>query len=277
MSAISRISQASVHVKRPGWGIVFAGFLGLSFACLLLAPWSFEAKSIAVLHGLCAQRPSHSFWFGAERLPFGSRMTGIYGAFLITQLYLLVRGRFRASGIPSLGVLSALLVFVVVMGLDGLNSTLVDVQLITIYPPANVLRFITGAFTGTTLAIFLWLLIGNILWSRDQQRSEKVIGRFHELLMLAVPIAGFGLLAMSGWPSLYPLIALTLVISAVVVIFELSLCFVVLTRHEENVARSLRDLSHAAFWALLAAYVFMTSMSGVRFLMEVLVHPPQLS
>ncbi len=203
-------------------------------------------------------------------------MTGIYGGFLITQCYLLLRGRFRASGVPSLGVLSALLTFVVVMGLDGLNSTLVDVRLVTIYPPANALRFITGALTGTTLAVFLWLLISNILWRQDRQRPGKVINRLHELVILGLPSAGFGALAMSNWLPLYPVIALALVVSAVLVIFELALCFVVLIRREENTARSIGDLSRAVFWSLLVAYLFMMSMSGARFLLEATLRPPQL-
>ena len=97
MSAVSRLSGVTVHVRQPGWGAAFAGLLAVSVAGFLLAPWSIEVKSIAILHGLCAQRPSHSFWFGSDRLPFDSRMTGIYGGFLVTQLYLLARGRFRAG------------------------------------------------------------------------------------------------------------------------------------------------------------------------------------
>ena len=257
MSAISRISQASVRVRWPGWGVVFVGLASLWLACLVLSPWSVEATSIAVLHGLCAQRPSHSFWFGAERLPFGSRMTGIYGGFFVTQLYLLLRGRFRAGGVPSLGVLSTLLVFVVLMGLDGLNSTLADVRLVTVYSPTNVLRYATGALTGTTLAVFLWLLTSNILWSADVQRPAKVISGFGELALIALPVAGFGLLAMSGWALLYPFVALVLVVSAVLVIFQLAICFVLLSRHEENRARSSADLSRVAVWSLLAAFLFM--------------------
>ena len=244
----------------------------MTLGALLLAPWSIEAKSIAALHGLCAQRPSHSFWFGANRLPFDARMTGIYGAFLITQVYLLVRGRWRASGVPSVWVLSALLSFIVIMGLDGLNSTLDDVRLLTVYPPSNLLRFVTGALTGTTLAVFLWLLTSNILWETAQQSSQPVIDGFRDLQVIALLIVAFGAVVMSGWLPIFPVLAVFLVVSAVTVIFELALCFTQLARKRENTARIASDLAQAAVWSLSGAYVFMFAMAGMRYWLEAAVH-----
>lgn len=276
MSASSRLSHAAVHVRHPGWGVAFVGLVALSLTVYVLAPWSVEVKSIAILHGLCAQRPSHSFWFGPDRLPFGSRMTGIYSAFLVTQLYLLIRGRFRASGVPSLAILVTLCVFIVLMGIDGINSTLNDVQLLTVYQPSNILRYITGALTGTTLAVFLWLLTSNILWHVQEQRTDLVIERYWELLIVGVPITLFGLLATSGWQPIYPLIAAFLAISAVILVFELSICLIQLGRQRENSARKLSDLASAAAVALVGAYVFMTFLSGSRFLLEAMLQVKQL-
>ena len=48
-----------------------------------------------------------------------------------------------------ISIVVTLALFVVAMGLDGLNSTLDDVGLITIYQPLNEMRYITGALTGT--------------------------------------------------------------------------------------------------------------------------------
>ncbi len=277
MSAVSRLSGATIHVRRPGWGVAFAGLLAVSVATFFIAPWSIEAKSIAILHGLCAQRPSHSFWFGSDRLPFGSRMTGIYGGFLITQLYLLGRGRFRTGGVPSLTILTVLSLFIVAMGIDGINSTLDDVQLLTIYHPNNVLRFVTGALTGTTLAVFLWLLTINILWHVDKQSPKKVMDGVGDLASVAVPIALFGVLATSGWLPAYAIIAIFLMFSAVLVIFELAICLLLLVRRRESSARSMRDLSSSAFGALVAAYLFIFIMAGLRFLMEATTHVKPLN
>ncbi len=277
MSAVSRLSGAGIYVRRPGWGTAFAGLLALSVAAYFVAPWSIEAKSLAILHGLCAQRPSHSFWFRSDRLPFGSRMTGIYGGFLITQLYLLGRGRFRAGGVPSLSMLTVLSLFIAAMGIDGVNSTLDDVQLLTIYHPNNVLRFVTGALTGTTLAVFLWLLTVNILWHVDKQRPDQVVSGFADMALVAGPIALFGLIVISGWLPAYALIAIFLVCAAVLVIFELAICLLLLVRHRESSARSLRELSSSAVGAMIAAYLFIFTMAGLRFLMEATTHVKPLN
>ena len=277
MIASFRWSQTVVRSWRPGWGGVFLALVVASIAGFFFAPWSVEAKSIAVLHGLCAQRPSHSFWFGVDRLPFGSRMTGIYGGFLITQLYLLFRGRFRAAGIPSIPVIVTLSLFIVAMGLDGLNSTTNDMGLFTVYQPTNVLRYITGALTGTTLAVFLWLLINNILWSTDRQRPERVVEHLGELLLVGAALTGFGLLVTSGWQPAYRIVSFFLVGSAIFVMFQLSIAFIQLTRRKENTARSLTDLSGAAVGALVSAYIFISFVSVSRFLMEAALHVKQLS
>jgi uncharacterized membrane protein len=277
MIASSRWSHTAVHSWQPGWSGVFLALVAASIAGFFFAPWSVEAKSLAVLHGLCAQRPSHSFWFGADRLPFDARMTGIYGGFLMTQLYLLLRGRFRAAGIPSIPVIVTLALFIVAMGLDGLNSTVNDTGLFTVYQPSNVLRYITGALTGTTLAVFLWLLINTLLWSTERQRTDRVIGHFSELLLIGAALAGFGLLVMSGWQPSFRVISFLLVGSAIFVMFQLSIAFIQLTRRKENTARSLSDLSGAAIGALVSAYFFISFVAGSRFLMEAALHVKQLS
>ena len=277
MIASFRWSQSAARSWRPGWSGVFLALVVASIAGFFFAPWSVEAKSLAVLHGLCAQRPSHSFWFGVDRLPFDARMTGIYGGFLITQFYLLLRGRFRAAGVPSIPVIVVLALFIVAMGLDGLNSTFNDMGLFTVYQPTNVLRYVTGALTGTTLAVFLWLLINNILWTAERQRPDRVIGHLGELLVVAAALTGFGLLVMSGWQPSFRVISFLLVGSAIFVMFQLSIAFIQLTRRKENTARSLTDLSGAAVGALVSAYIFMSFVSGSRFLMEAALHVKQLS
>jgi len=277
MIASSRRPQIILSGWRPGWGVLFLALVLASVAGFLFAPWSVEAKSIAVLHGICAQRPSHSFWFGAERLPFDARMTGIYGGFLITQCYLLVRGRFRASGIPTLPVIGALALFIVLMGVDGLNSTFDDMALFTVYQPSNLLRYATGALTGTTLAVFLWLLTSSLLWSLDRQRPEPVVRHIGEFFLIGLGLAGFGWLAMGGWQPAYRPLSLVLVGAAICAMFQLSLAFLQLARRKENTARSLPDLAGVAVGALLCAYAFLFFVSGSRFLMEATLHVKELT
>lgn len=201
-------------------------------------------------------------------------MTGIYGGFIVSQLFLLFRGRFRATALPPLSIVVTLALFVVAMGLDGLNSTLDDVGLITIYQPLNEMRYITGALTGTALGVFLWLLSGSILWRRDRQVNQPIIRGWRELLVLLGLVAGFGLIAASGWTALYGPLVFILAASAVIVLFTLSLSFIQLTRRRENSAVVAADLGGPAVVALVSSYAVMLILGGGRFWLEAAMNLP---
>src|SRR4051812_19374980 len=94
---------------------LFFGLLAASVLGLAVAPWPLAAKFTAIVHGLCAQRPSHSFALGGPNLPFDARMTGIYGGALTTLAFLGARGRWRSIRVPSLPLVLTLLVFAVAM------------------------------------------------------------------------------------------------------------------------------------------------------------------
>ncbi|CCF84350.1 DUF2085 domain-containing protein [Nitrolancea hollandica] len=271
MSAIPS-GTAGPRSKPEGWSALFFGLLGLSVIALLLAPWQMQDKAMAILHGLCAQRPGHSFWFGDQRLPFDARMTGIYGGFLISQLYLLVRRRLRVTRIPSLAILIALALFVVAMGIDGFNSLFSDIDQPTLYEPSNLLRYSTGALTGTTLGVALWLLASNVLWCRKDQIRRPIIRGWGELLQILTLAAIFGILAGSGWQVLYTPITLLLIVSAVMVFFTIALAFIQLARKREASVTTLGELAGPAVGALLTAYVVIAILGGGRFLLEGMLH-----
>jgi uncharacterized membrane protein len=270
-----RVAAARPYRDLPSATVVFFGLVGLSIVLFVVMPWSLQTKSIAVLHGLCAQRPSHSFWFGSERLPFDARMTGIYTGLLAGQLYLLARGRLGAARLPSLSVLSALALSVLALGIDGVNSTLNDAGLIRLYQPTNAGRFVTGSATGTTLAVTLWLLVGNVVWKPSRRTRRPVVASWWELPVMVAPALALGLLAASRWTPLYRPITLLLILGAVLALFELMLAFLQLARRREGTARAPRDLAGPATLALLLAYAFMLSLAGGRFALEWALHLPQ--
>jgi uncharacterized membrane protein len=274
MSTTPRVSSriAREQIGSGLWSALFLGLLGLSLAALLLVPGSIEDKSIAILHGLCSQRPSHSFWIGDQRLPFDARMTGIYGGFLISQFYLLSRQRLRVSGIPSLAIVVALGLFVVAMGLDGLNSLIDDMGRPTLYEPSNLIRYSTGALTGTTLGVVLWLLGSQVLWYRRDRIQQPILRSWGELLQILALAVVFGLLASSGWPALYTPIVLLLVVSAVMVLFMMALILIQLARGSDSAVRRLHELAGPATVALLAAYLGMFALAAGRCLLEGTLH-----
>ena len=204
------------------WYVILAAGM-LAFA---LAPGGFAEKSRTVLHGLCAQTPTHSFAFGDHLLPFDGRMTGIYGGSLVTLVYLLARGRLLRWGNPPLRVSVTLATFVVVMAIDGFNSLFLDLGLWHPYEPRNELRLLTGFGTGIALAVVLaWLLASSVYRLGSHEVGISSFRDFGWLWLAFVPYAA---LVLSGARWVYMPLSAFLMLSAWITMALLALVVVVL-------------------------------------------------
>jgi uncharacterized membrane protein len=225
------------------------------------APGGFAEKSRNVLHGLCAQTPSHSFSFGGLLLPFDGRMTGIYGGSLVTSAYLALRGRVFAWGNPPLRIVVTLAIFVVIMAVDGFNSLLLDLGLWHPYEPQNELRLITGFATGVSLAVVLAWLLGSSVYRVG--RNQAGIQDFRDLgwIWLAfVPYAG---LVLSGASWLYIPLSVTLMLSAWLTLALLALVIVVLLlKLDERVDRTERLHVPGAIAAIVGMAIILGLATG---------------
>ncbi len=150
----------------PVW--FFFGLVGASIVGLVAAPWPLAEKLYTIVHGLCAQRPSHSFAFGGARLPFDARMT-IYGGTLLTAPSCWRAARPARSARPAARSSPRWSSSSRVMGADGLNSTFKDFGAVYLYEPDNRLRLATGLLMGTTVGVVLGYLLNVTLWSRASE------------------------------------------------------------------------------------------------------------
>lgn len=248
----------------PVW--LFLGLVGASVAGLVAAPWPLAEKLYAIVHGLCAQRPSHSFSLGGARLPFDARMTGIYGGAALTFAFLLARGRWRAARLPRTSLLVALACFVAVMGVDGVNSTLKDFRLPYAYEPHNYLRLATGLLMGVTLGMTLAYLLNSTLWSCVA--DAPLLRGWRELGALLAAQAAFFLLVVSGWDGFWLPVALALIGGAVAVVLALALTFLVLAYGRENRFTGPAGVAGFASAALLLGYATMALIAAGRFYLE---------
>lgn len=249
---------------RSSW--LFFGLLAASIVALVAAPWSLSTKFHAVVHGLCAQRPSHSFALGGTNLPFDARMAGIYGGALTTILFLLARGRWRAMRLPSPAIIAVLVLFVAAMGLDGVNSTLQDFRLPYAYEPSNYLRLGTGLLMGIALGVMVSYLLNATLWAWGT--PAQLLSGWGELAALLAAVGGVFLLIISGWGWLYLPFAIALVSGAVAVVLTLSLSFLILVYGRENRARRASDVAGFATAALLLGYAVMALIAVGRWYLE---------
>ncbi len=260
-------------VRWPVW--FFFGLVGASLIGLVAAPWPLAEKLYTIVHGLCAQRPSHSFAFGGARLPFDARMTGIYGGTLLTALFLLARGRTRAIRPPRRSVVAALVLFIAVMGADGLNSTFKDFGAPYLYEPDNRLRLATGLLMGTTVGVVLGYLLNVTLWSRASE--TPLLAGWRELGGLLLLEGAFFLLILSGWGALYLPVALALVGGAVGAVTALALTFLVLLYGRENRFARPADLAGFASAALLLGYAVLALIAAGRFYLETIIDTSMLT
>lgn len=244
----------------------FFGLVAATIIAFTITPWSTAVKFRAVVHGLCAQRPSHSYALGGIDLPFDARMTGIYGGALLCLLFLLARGRGRAVRLPSPAILATLSLFVALMGLDGSNSTLQDFGLPYLYEPRNDLRLLTGLLMGLSLGTALAYMLNLTLWSWFT--PAPLLAGWRDLAVLLGLVAGGFLLISSGWGWLYLPVALALVGGATLVVLILALTTVTLLRGHDSRARSPRDLAGSASIALLLGYAVMALLAVGRWYLE---------
>jgi uncharacterized membrane protein len=255
---------------------VLAVLVAAALLLFLLAPWPLSHKAQAVLHGLCAQRPTHSFTMGGVRLPFDARMTGIYGGFAFASLWLLARGRYRRAALPGRWSLAVLALFIVAMGVDGFNSFLLDARLRHPYGPDNRLRLATGLMTGITLAVAVGYVLAVCLWRRPDVRRAPIEGGrdFAELAAIQAPYVA---VVLSGVGFLYDPVALLLVLSAAAVLTAMMLVVVLMLTRREGTIETVGQLQRPAAAAFVLALVLMGALGGGRFLLERLMHVPPMA
>jgi uncharacterized membrane protein len=161
----------------------------VALAILLFAPGGNLLDRLRVLgSAICAQQPTHTFSPGGQRLPLCARDTGIYLGLMTSVIALLWRGRGRVQGLPTGWIMVLLLGGIGVMGIDGVNSLLLDLHLPHPYQPNNLLRLATGLLTGTAMAAFLVPVANGILWKQEDARavypSLASLGRMIPILLV---------------------------------------------------------------------------------------------
>ena len=211
--------------------IVLIGLLAL-----VAFPGGFVEKSRLLMHGLCAQTPTHTYSLGGNPLPFDARMTGIYSGALVTLIYLAARGRLLAGQVPSTRFVAFLSFLVVAMAADGFNSLFTDLGWWHPWESSNPLRLITGYGMGVAIAVALvWLGAGTIFQLAERQPSVDS-WRGLALCLLPLPLILLAFVSEAGW--LHIPVSLMLMLSAWIVLGTLALVTLLLaTRYDERIMR----------------------------------------
>lgn len=257
--------QAQVTDERP-WRYAFFGLAGALLLGLLAWPGaSLNWKMYAVVHGVCAQ--VHNVELGGLQLPICARNTGIYSSFLVTFLLLVALGRGRAAKLPPLPIAVALVVFVIIMALDGFNSMLRDMLLPHLYTPMNWLRTLTGTGMGVSVAVLL-LMILNLSLRKDPDTDTRVLKNWLELVgvvgvNLLVLAAMYGNLSFMYWP-----IAVSAWLGITGVLYLVNLLLSSLFMGYDGKVVRLTQLFKPATVAIVFTLVELGAMASLRFWLE---------
>jgi uncharacterized membrane protein len=272
---VNSLANRIPFADRQNWWGLF-GVPAIGILVFLALPWSVAHKAHLMLHGLCAQNPSHTYAFGGQLLPFDARMTGIYTGYLVTTLVLAGSGASKFSRPPSASRILILTLFGGAMAVDGFNSTLNDLGGASLYEPRNWLRLTTGTLAGVVLGVALCFLTASSVWRQVDPRRQTldslaIVGR---VVVCWIPI---GLIVITGWPILFVPMTLLLIGAALLALTNLALVIIVILRRQEFSFGDVANLGRTGVVALLTAGVAVAILSIARTVLERSLGAPPLS
>ena len=205
MTINSRIDLLPAWLQRrlPVIALILA--LAVIGVFVLVPPWNVLVKTRLIGYAVCHQLPARSFHIDGEQLPLCARCSGTFVGALLGFGILALRRRWRAAALPPTPVLVVLLLFVMAVAVDGLNSYLTFFPgLPHLYEPRNWLRLTTGALNGIALSAIVFPVLNYSLW-RDAVSTPSVRD-FRELgAMIVAAGVLVGVILLEPPPLLYPL------------------------------------------------------------------------
>jgi uncharacterized membrane protein len=275
VSTLVNASQLT-RVGRARWRFLLAGISLAAVCAFLFLPGSIAAKAHLALHGICAQRPSHSIRIGGDALPLDARMTGIYIGAAVTTTWLVAAGAATRVRVPPRRVVAILALFVGLLAADGFNSLAFDLRLPHPYGPSNVLRLGTGILGGMAVGVALTFLFAATMWARPD-RSRSVADRPAALAVPSVMACALGAMALSGLPTLYGPFVLGLLVAVAGVFAMLGTIALTLVSNRAWTYGSFSEMGGAACAGLVLAMGLIAALAGMRLALEVWYGLPEMT
>ncbi len=199
-----------------------------------------------------------------KKLPLEARDFGIYVGFITVWAYLIVIGRGRAKGMPPVWILLTLVIFVFIMGEDGVNAFLYDLQVVPhLYTPLLELRLGTGLLCGVAFAGILLPVVNFSLWRENDMRP--IIASWKHLLVALALMAILFALNVSELGILYYPFAIVTSASVPILVGLINMVFVLSLFQKEGSAATLRDALNPFAIGVLLALIELGVLSLLRY------------
>jgi hypothetical protein len=199
------------------------------------------------------------------QLPLEARDFGMYGGFLATWGYIVATGRGRAKNMPPWYLLFTMIIFVAIMGFDGINAFLYDLKFVPhLYTPMLELRLATGLLCGVAFGGIMVPVVNMTLWKEDDLRP--VIENWKELFIILGLMVILYILNFSGWGLLFWPLAIVTSGSTVILIALINMVFVISLARKECTAVTLRDALNPFAVGVALSIIELGGLSLLRYL-----------
>jgi len=244
--------------------VVLAAFTVL-VAWALGTPSGILGKADAIAYAMCHRIESRTFNIDADTLmPLCARCTGIYLGVMISYLVTVAARRTRVGNLPPRSVIAVLILFVGIMGFDGVNSYLHLFPGVTgLYEPNNVLRLVTGMGCGLALFNLVFPVFNSMAWQAPDQ--GRPIENLRELLGLCAIAVIVILIVLSDRPVFMWVFGVVSTLGVILMLTMIgTVLFLSFTRLHQSVQRW-RDLAIPLLAGLTLAFIEIGAIDILRF------------
>ena len=229
-------------------------------------PWSVLDKAHLVGYGICHQIPERTFFINDRPMPLCARCSGTYLGAVLGFAGLLILGRRRAGEMPSQGALLLLGSFIVLMGIDGINSYLSFFpNAPQLYEPRNIYRLTSGLLNGLALSLIVYPIFNLTLWCEVEPRRS--IAHVYEVAYFLPAVAVMAWLVQSeNWLLLYPLAILSTGGVLILLTMVNSMIVLIMVRRE-SLATNWQQAVIPILWGLAVSLLELGGMIAFRAMM----------
>lgn len=231
---------------------------------LLGTPSGIDGKLHAIGYAICHQIIERTFLIGGNPMPLCARCTGIYLGVMTSFLLFQVSGRGRAAKLPRGWVTFFFSVFVVLMGIDGINSYLhLFPGAPGIYEPHNTLRVVTGILCGFAIFNGIYPVFNAVVWV-DPREDLTGIANLRELAGSVVLLGFVVLLVLGGGPLFQTILAFASVCGVVLMLTMIGTVIFVTVLRLENSFGDVRALAVPIAAGLLITFIEIGGVDAIR-------------
>ncbi|MBE2223920.1 MAG: DUF2085 domain-containing protein [Anaerolineae bacterium] len=215
-------------------------------------------------YAVCHRITERSFTIAGRQFPLCARCTGMYLGVFLVFLLLWLGGRLRRGGMPSTPIMLILMAFVVIMGIDGINSYLhFFPNAPHLYEPRNWLRLLTGMGTGLMMGIIIVPALMQILW-RDIS-YKPVLATFREFAGIIVVALLLVLLLLSNQATINYVLALASTAGLLLIVMSLNVVFLLIVLRREGRAEKWQQIILPLTIGFILAILELSIISTLRF------------